>query len=57
MNKGNAVIGAVSGGIAGVVGAWLVSDYDFSLLSVILIGAVIGICVGVVTNLFKRKKK
>jgi len=57
MNKGNAVIGAVSGGIAGVVGAWLVSDYDFSLLSVILIGAVIGICVGVVADLFKKKKK
>jgi len=56
MNKGNAVIGAVSGGIAGVVGAWLVSDYDFSLLSVILIGAVIGICVGVIYNLFKKKK-
>jgi len=57
MSKGNAVIGAVSGGIAGAVGAWLVSDYDFSLLSIVLIGAVIGICVGVVANLFKRKKK
>ncbi len=57
MNKGNLVIGAVSGGIAGAVGAWLVSDYDFSLLSVVLIGAVIGICVGFVANLFKRKKK
>ena len=57
MNKRYAVIGAVSGGIAGVVGAWLISDYDFSLLSVVLIGAIIGVCVGVVANLFKRKKE
>lgn len=49
-------LGAISGAIAGIVGAWLVSDYDFSLLSVILIGAVIGICVGVVAKLFKKKK-
>ena len=56
MNKKNLVIGAVSGGLAGVVGAWLISDYDFSLLSVVLIGAVIGFCVGVVSNLFKKKK-
>ncbi len=56
MNKGNTVIGAISGGIAGAVGAWLVSDYDFSLLFVILIGAVIGICVGIVSNLFKKKR-
>ncbi len=57
MNKKIAVIGAISGGIAGVVGAWLVSDYDFSLLSVILIGAVIGVCVGFVAKLIKKKKK
>jgi len=50
-------IGAISGGLAGIVGAWLASDYDFSLLSLILIGAVIGICIGVISKLIKRKKK
>ena len=57
MNKRNAVIGAISGGIAGAVGAWLISDYDFSLLSVVLIGAVIGVCIGLLIKLIKRKKK
>jgi len=50
-------IGAISGGLAGIVGAWLASDYDFSLFSIVLIGAVIGICVGLITNFIKRRKK
>lgn len=57
MNKRNAVIGAISGGIAGAVGAWLISDYDFSLLFVIFIGAFIGVCVGVIAKFIKSKKK
>ena len=55
MNKRNAVIGAISGGIAGAVGAWLISDYDISLLSIILIGVVIGISVGLVSKFIKKK--
>ncbi len=50
-------IGAISGGLAGIVGAWLVSDYDFSLLSVVFIGAIIGVLVGIVVKLIKKKKK
>jgi len=50
-------IGAISGGFAGLVGAWLVSEYDFSLLVVIVIGALIGIGIGLIPKLIKRKKK
>jgi hypothetical protein len=50
-------IGAISGGLAGIMGAWLASDYDFSLLSIVLIGAFIGALVGVVFKLIKGKKK
>lgn len=52
----NWTIGAISGGLAGVVGAWLISDYDFSLLFVILIGAIIGVCVGTIAKFVKKKK-
>lgn len=50
-------IGAISGGLAGVVVAWLASDYNFSLLSLIFIGAIIGVCVGMISKLIKKKKK
>ena len=50
-------IGAISGGLAGITGAWLSSEYNFSLLSIILIGAIIGLCVGVIFKLIKEKKK
>ena len=36
-------IGAISGATAGGVGALLVSAYDFSLLFVMIIGAIIGL--------------
>jgi hypothetical protein len=51
----NWVIGAVSGGFAGLVGALLISEYNFSLLSVVLIGAVIGFCIGLLAKLIKRR--
>jgi len=50
-------IGAIAGGLAGIVGAWLASDYDFSLLSVVFIGALIGVLVGIVVKFIKKKKK
>lgn len=50
-------IGAIAGGLAGIAGAWLTSDYDFSLFSIIFIGAIVGTLVGIVAKLIKRKKK
>lgn len=49
-------IGAISGGLSGIAGAWLVSGFGWSLISVILIGALIGIVVGTLANLKKGKK-
>jgi uncharacterized membrane protein YjjB (DUF3815 family) len=51
----NWTIGAISGGLAGLVGALLISEYNFSLLFVILIGAIIGFCVGLLAKLIKRR--
>jgi hypothetical protein len=48
-------IGAIAGGISGIAGAWLVSEYDLSLLFVIIIGAFIGTLVGIVSKLKKKK--
>ena len=50
-------IGAIAGGVSGIIGAWLVSEYDFSLLAIILIGALIGICIGMIPKIIKMKKK
>lgn len=50
----NWMIGAISGGLAGLVGALLISEYDFSLLFVILIGAIIGLCIGFLNKLIKK---
>ena len=50
-------IGAISGGVAGLVGAWLVSEYDFSLLFVIIIGALIGLAIGLIPKLVKKKNR
>jgi ABC-type uncharacterized transport system permease subunit len=49
-------IGAISGGLAGIVGAWLSSEFNFSLLFIILIGALIGFGVGIISKLLKKRK-
>lgn len=41
----NWYIGAIAGGLAGVVGA-LLMDKDYSLLTVVVLGAIIGFLVG-----------
>jgi len=53
----NWTIGAISGGLAGIAGAWLSSEYDFSLLSIVLIGALIGFGVGMLSKIIKKKNK
>ncbi len=53
----NWTIGAISGGLAGMAGAWLSSEYNFSLLFLIFIGAIIGFGVGIIPKVIKRKKK
>ena len=40
-----------------MVGAWLVSEYDFSLLFVIIIGALIGLAIGLIPKLVKKKNR
>jgi ABC-type enterochelin transport system permease subunit len=52
----NWTIGAISGGLAGIAGAWLSSEYNFSLFLIILIGAIIGFAIGVISKLMKKKK-
>jgi len=52
----NWTIGAISGGLAGIAGAWLSSEYNFSLLLIIFIGAIIGLGIGVIPKLIKKKK-
>ncbi len=51
--KKNNWIGAVSGGISGIIGAVLVSEFDFSILSVVIIGIIIGILVNLTFQMFK----
>lgn len=50
-------IGAVTGGISGLAGAWLMGAYGFSLVSVIFVGMLIGVFVGMVFKLIKNKRK
>lgn len=52
----NWMVGAISGGLAGLVGAWLISEYDFSLLVIVLIGSAIGFAVGALIKIVKKKK-
>lgn len=52
----NSTIGAISGGVAGTIGAWLASDYNFSLLAIVFIGALIGLGIGILSKLIKKKK-
>jgi len=52
----NWVLGAISGGLAGLAGAWLVSEYDFNLFFVILIGAAIGFVIGALAKIIKKRK-
>jgi hypothetical protein len=50
-------IGAIAGGISGLIGAWLINEYDFSLLFVVIICGLIGFLVGAIPRILKKKKE
>jgi len=51
--KKSSWIGITAGGVSGLIGAVLVSSFDFSLFSVGLIGLIVGISTSILFNLFK----
>lgn len=51
--KKNAWIGGLTGAIAGGVGALLMSEYEFSLFTVTIIGIVVGVVIAFLFNLKK----
>jgi len=57
MTKKILKLGAMAGGMSGLVGAVLVSEYNFSLVVVMIIGALIGAGVGMVAKMFGKKKQ
>ena len=53
----NWTIGAISGGITGLIGALLVIEFNFSLLLVVIIGALVGFGIGLLNKLILKKRK
>jgi len=46
--------GIVAGCVAGLIGSILVSEFDFSIFSVGVIGLIIGALMGVIFNYFSK---